>query len=190
MFDQEMNVSANSLVGSNQSDLGEDLSDVSASESELVGDDTKSSKFGQTLMDDKELDWMVTNQIVERASVRLPRNEVIPDPKPYECVVFGDQFAAGLRIPCQDFLEELLKAYNIEMHRLTPNGIAKIALFIWAVKSQDVNLDIRAFCALHEMHTQFRSKNVDGKTIIKYFLCCNFKPARGAKQIFPASKNK
>ena len=48
-------------------------------------------------------------------------------------------------MPCQDFLEELLKAYNIEMHHLTPNGLAKIALFIWAVKCQDVNLDIRAF---------------------------------------------
>ena len=88
MSDQEKNASTNSPVGSNQSDLGEDLSDVSASESELVGDDTKSLKFGQTLMDDKELDWMVTNQMVERASVRLPGNEVIPDPEPYECVVF------------------------------------------------------------------------------------------------------
>ena len=145
MSDQEKNASTNSPVGSNQSDLGEDLSDVSASESELVGDDTKSLKFGQTLMDDKELDCMVTNRMVERGSVRLPGNEVIPDPKSYECVVFGDQFASRLRMPCQEFLEELLKAYNIEMHHLTPNGIAKIALFIWAVKCQDVNLDIRAF---------------------------------------------
>ena len=64
-------------------------------------------------------------------------------------------------------------------------------LFLFgAVKSQDVNLDIMAFCALQETHTQFRSKNVDGKTIIKYFGCCSFKPARGAKQISPASKNK
>ena len=76
------------------------------------------------------------------------------------------------------------------MHHLTPNGIAKIALFIWAIKSQDVNLDIRAFCALHEMHTRFSSKNVNGKTVIKYFGCCSFKPARGTKQISPASKNK
>ena len=60
---------------------------------------------------------------------------------------FWDQFVAGLRMPWQDFLEELLKAYKIEMHHLTPNGVAKIALFIWAVKSQDVNLDIRSFCA-------------------------------------------
>ena len=88
------------------------------------------------------------------------------------------------------FLEELLKAYNIEMHHLTPNGIAKIALFVWAVKCQDANLDIRAFCALHEMHTQFRNKMVEGKNIVKYFGCCCFKPARTAKQIAPASKNK
>jgi hypothetical protein len=89
MSDQEKNASVNSPVGSNQSDLGEDLSNVSASESELVGDDMKSLKFGQTLMDDKELDWMVTNLLVERASVHLLGNEVVPDPKPYECVVFG-----------------------------------------------------------------------------------------------------
>jgi len=56
-------------------------------------------------------------------------------------------------MPCQDFLEELLKAYKIEMHHLTPNGVAKLGLFIWAVKSQNINLDIRAFCALDKMHT-------------------------------------
>ena len=40
------------------------------------------------------------------------------------------------------------------------------------------------------MHTQFRKKTMDGKTIIKYFRCCSFKPTRGAKQISPPSKNK
>jgi hypothetical protein len=49
--------------------------------------------------------------------------------------VFRDYFAAGFRMTCQDFVEEILKAYNIEMHHLTPNSIVKIALFIWAVKS-------------------------------------------------------
>jgi len=41
----------------------------------LVGDDTKSLIFGKTLMDEAELDWMVTNRMVENASVRLPKNE-------------------------------------------------------------------------------------------------------------------
>jgi hypothetical protein len=73
---------------------------------------------------------------------------------------------------------------------MTSNGIAKIALFIWAVKSQSGNLDIGAFCSIYEMHTQFRSKMVDGKNVVKYFGCCSFKSARGAKQIASASKNK
>ena len=47
MSNLEKNASANSPVEYNQSDLGEDLSDVSASEIELVGDDTKSLIFGK-----------------------------------------------------------------------------------------------------------------------------------------------
>lgn len=100
-----------------------------------MGDDTKSLSFGKSLMDETELDFMVKNRMIEKKFVRLPEGETTPKPKPNECVVFRDQFTAGLRMPCQDFLEEILDAYNIEMHHLTPNGIAKIALFIWAVKS-------------------------------------------------------
>jgi hypothetical protein len=136
MFDQEKIASENSLLESNPSDSREDLSDVSASESELIGDDTKSLTFGKTLMDEAELDWMVKNRMLEKADARLPsEDEMIPKPKPHECVVFRDQFTAGLRMSCQDFIEEILKAYNIEIHHLTPNGIAKIAPFIWPVKS-------------------------------------------------------
>ena len=100
MSEQEKNVSKNSPVGYNQSGSGEDLSDVSTLESELVGDDTKSLIFGKTLMDEAELDWMVTNRTVEKAYVRLPKNETTPKPEPHECVVFRDQFSAGLRLPC------------------------------------------------------------------------------------------
>jgi hypothetical protein len=78
------------------------------------------------LFDESELQWMVKNRMLEKADVRLPtQNETIRRPEPDECVVFHDYFAAGLRMPCQDFVEEILKAYNIEMHHLTPNGIAK-----------------------------------------------------------------
>jgi len=48
MSDQEKIASENSLVESNHSGSEEDLLDVSASESELVGDDTKSLNFGKT----------------------------------------------------------------------------------------------------------------------------------------------
>jgi hypothetical protein len=76
------------------------------------------------------------------------------------------------------------------MHHLTPNDISKVALFIWVVKSQEVNLDIRALCSLHEMHCQFKNKMVNGTKVINCFGCCSFKPCRGAKQISPATENK
>lgn len=63
-------------------------------------------------------------------------------------------------------------------------------MFIWVVKSQEVNLDIRAFCSLHEMHCQFKNKMVNGTKVINCFGCCSFKPCRGAKQISPATENK
>jgi len=100
MSEQEKNVSKNSLVGYNQSRSGEDLLDVSALESKLVGDETKSLIFGKTLMDEDKLDWMVTNRMVEKASIRFPKNETTPKPEPHECVVFWGQFSVGLRLPC------------------------------------------------------------------------------------------
>jgi hypothetical protein len=191
MSDREKNASENSPAESEQSVSDEDLSNVSALESELVGDDTKSLNIGKSLFDESELQWTVKNRMLEKADVRLPpQNETVPRPEPDECVVFRDYFAVGLRMPCQDFVEEIMKAYNIEMHHLTPNGMVKIALFIWAVKSRRGNLDIRVFCSIHDMHTQFQSKMVDGKGVIKYFGCCSFKQAHGAKQIAPTSKNK
>jgi hypothetical protein len=106
MSDQEKNVSTNSPVESNHSGSKEDLSDVSASESKLVGDDTKSLIFGKTSMDEAELQWMVTNRMLERASVHLPKGETTPKAEPHECVIFRDQFTPGLRMPCQILLKK------------------------------------------------------------------------------------
>jgi hypothetical protein len=55
MSDLEKNVSTNSPVESYQSGSQEDLLDISTSESELVGDDTKSLIFGKTMMDEAKL---------------------------------------------------------------------------------------------------------------------------------------
>jgi hypothetical protein len=68
----EKNVSKNSLAESEHSVSGEDLSNISASESELVGDDMKSLNFGKSLFDESELQWMVKNRMLEKADVRLP----------------------------------------------------------------------------------------------------------------------
>jgi hypothetical protein len=72
MSDREKNASKNSSAESEQSVSDEDLSNVSASESEFVGDDTKSLNFGKSLFDESKLQWMVKNRMLEKADVRLP----------------------------------------------------------------------------------------------------------------------
>jgi hypothetical protein len=72
MSDIEKNVFESSPVESEQSISDEDLSNVSTSESELVGDDTKSLNFGKSLFNESELQWMVKNRMLEKADVRLP----------------------------------------------------------------------------------------------------------------------
>lgn len=168
-----------SPIESNTSRKSEDLYSVTASESELVEDDSKSQNFGKSLMDQEELNHMIKKRIFERHDVRLPKDDVILKPKKDECVVFKDQFTVGLRFPVQELVKNILGAYNIELHHLTPNGICKIALFIWAVKCQIVEPDVVAFCSLHEMHTQFKHVDIHGKKVTKYFGCSSFKPVRG-----------
>lgn len=43
---------------------------------------------------------------------------------------------------------------------------------------------------LHEMHTQFKNVTIDGRKVMYYFGCSNFKPVRNGKQISPTAKNK
>jgi hypothetical protein len=126
MSDMEKNASENSPAESEYFVSDEDLSNVSASKSELVGDDMKSLNFGKSMFDESELQWMVKNRMLKKADVRLPpQNETIPRPEPNECVVFHDYFAASFRMPCQDFVEEILKAYNIEMHHFDSKWYSK-----------------------------------------------------------------
>jgi hypothetical protein len=105
MSEQEKIASESSPVESDYSGSEEDLSNVFAFESELVGDDTKSIIFGKNLVDEAEFQWMVTNRMLEKASVHLLEGETTPKPEPDECVIFRDQFTAGLRMPCQDFIK-------------------------------------------------------------------------------------
>lgn len=169
----------------------ENLEDVDASVEDLVkNDEGYTLTFGRTLFDQSGLDELVRLWIVDHDQVRVPDPaEANPELHPDECIVFQDLFTAGLRFPCQDFLEDVLKAFKIQMHHLTPNGVVRLAQFVWAVKSLEANADIGAFCELFEMHTQYKTFELDNQVITKYFGCCSFKTACNAVQISLATKN-
>jgi hypothetical protein len=66
----------------------------------------------------------------ERKLVQFAREETTPAPKDDEVVVFKSFFRAGLRLPLNEMIGEVLKNFEIYLHQLTPNAIVRLSVFI------------------------------------------------------------
>jgi hypothetical protein len=107
----------------------------------------------------------------ERKLVRFAGEETTPTPKDDEVVVFKSFFRAELRLPLNDMIGEVLNNFEIYLHQLTPNAIVRLSVFIWALRSQEMSPDAKAFCRVHELHYQTKAR-ADG--LHENFGCYNF----------------
>jgi hypothetical protein len=85
--------------------------------------------------------------------------------------VFKSFFRVGLRFPLYDMIREVLKRFEIYIHQLTPNAIARLSIYIWALRSQGKSDNTEGFCRVHELHYQMKAR-ADG--LHKNFGCYNF----------------
>jgi hypothetical protein len=69
----------------------------------------------------------------ESKLIRFASEEVVPEPKEDEVVVFKSFFRAGLRFPLYDIIGEVLKKFEIYLHQLMPNAIVRLSVYIWAL---------------------------------------------------------
>nr|BAC84279.1 hypothetical protein [Oryza sativa Japonica Group]BAD31901.1 hypothetical protein [Oryza sativa Japonica Group] len=60
---------------------------------------------------------------------------VVPSPSDGRTVVFAAYFAAGLRLPCDDFLSSVLATYNVRLPQLSPLAFPKLAVFAWMCRT-------------------------------------------------------
>jgi hypothetical protein len=107
----------------------------------------------------------------ESKLIRFAREEVIPEPKKDEAVVFKSFFRAGLRFPLNEMIGEVLKNFEIYLHQLTPNAIVRLSVYIWALRSQGMSPNAGAFYRVHELHYQTKAR-ADG--LHENFGCYNF----------------
>jgi hypothetical protein len=107
----------------------------------------------------------------EKELIRFAGEETTPAPKNNEVVVFKSFFRAGLRLPLNEMIGEVLKIFEIYLHQLTPNAIVRLSVFIWALRSQGMSPDAEAFCQVHELHYQTKAR-ADG--LHEFFGCYNF----------------
>jgi hypothetical protein len=88
--------------------------------------------------------------------VRLGGDDLVSSLRADEVVVFQCFLKAGLRFPLHKTVVAVLKRFNIYLHRLTPNAIVCLGIFIWVVRSQGIECDAdafyEAFSHIHELH--------------------------------------
>jgi hypothetical protein len=107
----------------------------------------------------------------ESKLVRFAGEDVVPEPKDDEVVVFKSFFRAGLQFPLYDIIGEVLKNFEIYLHQLTPNAIVRLSVYIWALRSQWMSPNAEAFYRVHELHYQTKAR-ADG--LHENFGCYNF----------------
>jgi hypothetical protein len=151
-------------------------SDNESEEDNIILSTTKPShiEFGKsTVTEDDKVMMRKLGYFGEAESklVRFAGEEIVLEPKQDEVVVFKSFFREGLQFPLNDMIGEVLKNFEIYLHQLTPNAIVRLSVFIWALRSQGMNANAKAFCRVHELHYQTKAR-ADG--LHKNFGCYNF----------------
>jgi hypothetical protein len=73
-------------------------------------------------------------------------------------------------------LVEVLKRFKIYLHQLTPEELIKIGIFVWAVRSQSLELIVDCFCNIHEHF--YQTKAIGKEQYHNNFGCYTFIPVR------------
>jgi hypothetical protein len=65
--------------------------------------------------------------------IRFAGDEIVPEPKDDEVIVFKSFFHARLRFPLYEMISKVLKKFEIYLNQLTPNAIVRLSVYIWAL---------------------------------------------------------
>jgi hypothetical protein len=120
--------------------------------------------------------------------VRDEGESTVPLPKADEVVAFKSFMEAGLRFPLHKMLVEVLKTFEMYFHQLTHEALIKVGVFIWAMRSQGLELDARCFYNIDEL--SYHTKATEKEQYHNNFGCYNFVPCSEASYPMPIFQKK
>jgi hypothetical protein len=143
----------------------EDRSDDEIKEDNSILSPSKPShiEFGKSTVTEEDLVMMKKLDYFgeeESKLIRFAAEEVIPEPREDEVVVFRNFFRAGLQFPLYDIIGEVLKRFEIYLHQLTLNAIVRLSVYIWALQSQGKSANAEGFSRVHELHYQTKAESM------------------------------
>jgi hypothetical protein len=138
--------------------LSEDTGDSDSYDAESGDEDSEDrlwrpshTIFGKSTIKQSHVDAMRGRYFCDMTIVRVGGDNTAPVPEANEVVIYRSFLKAGLRFPLSRFLVEVLKTFQIFLHQLTPEAIIRMGLFVWAVRSQELEPSAKSFCSMHEL---------------------------------------
>jgi hypothetical protein len=146
----EIGEESETAVGEAAEGSGESLAGVKADPRDLIK--PRTCFIGRSLMTQAHLDALRLEGCFEPGICRLPSKEITPKPRKNESVVFRDFFTAGLHLPVSKKFADILVAYNVQIHQLTPNSIPQVLKLLWACRTFARDNDVETFVRHFEIH--------------------------------------
>ena len=161
--------------------LSGDSSDSESFDVESENEDTEDRPwrpshvvFGKSIIRQGQIEAMKGKYFHDVSIVRARGEDIVPLPQGDEVVVFRSFMKAGLRFPLHKMLVKVLKTFEIYLHQITPEALIRVGVFIWAMRSQGLELDARCFYNIHEL--SYQTKATEKEQYHNNFGCYSFVP--------------
>jgi hypothetical protein len=113
--------------------------------------------FGKSTIKQSQVDAMRGRYFRDMSIVMVGGDSTAPASEENEVVVYRSFMKAGLRFPLCKFVVEVLKIFQIFLYQITPEAIIRMGMFVWAVRSQGLELSAKCFCNMHELLYETRA---------------------------------
>jgi hypothetical protein len=120
--------------------------------------------------------------------VRVRGESIVPIPEADEVVVFKSFMKAGLCFPLHKMLVEVLKKFEIYLHQITLESLVKVGVFIWAMRSQGLEPNVKCFSNIHEL--SYQTKAIGKEQYRNNFNCYSFVPRSDVRYLVPTFRKK
>jgi hypothetical protein len=90
---------------------------------------------------------------------------------------------AGLRFLLSKFVVEVLKIFQIFLHQITLEAIVRMGIFVWAVRSQELEPSAKWLCNMHEL--LYETKAIGKEQYHNNFGCYRFIARSNASHLVP-----
>jgi hypothetical protein len=148
--------------------------------------------LGKSLVKEADLGELVSSGSLIEGQGSCGGEAVVPSPGDGRTVVFAAYFAAGLRLPCDNFLPSVLSMYEVRLPQLSPSAFPKLAVFAWMCRTCGFAPIAKLFAALFTACASTKDVQTPAGPRKTVFGCVKFmlRPERSDAWPVPASMAK